>query len=70
MKVIYENEGPEALRLQYKGGKWFLTEDERYEIIYHLRNLPQCTVEELKDYNKRPRSKLRGIWLHSQRQLL
>ena len=50
MKVIYENEGPEALRLQYKGGKGFLTKDERYEIIYHLRNLPHCTVEELKDY--------------------
>lgn len=49
-KIIYENEGPEALRLQYKGGKGFLTEDERYEIIYHLRNLPHCTVEELKDY--------------------
>ena len=25
-KIIYENEGPEALRLQYKGGKGFLTE--------------------------------------------
>ena len=49
-KILYENEGAEALRLQYIGGKEFLTEDERYEIIYHLRNLPNCTVEELKDY--------------------
>jgi len=49
-KILYENEGAEALRLQYKGGKGFLTEDERYEMIYHLRNLPHCTVEELKDY--------------------
>ena len=27
-KIIYENEDPEALRLQYKGDKGFLTEDE------------------------------------------
>ncbi|MCB1769024.1 MAG: helix-turn-helix domain-containing protein [Candidatus Competibacteraceae bacterium] len=52
-KIIYEKEGPAALRLKYKGGKGFLTEDERYEIIYHLRNLPHCTVEELKDYIER-----------------
>jgi putative transposase len=52
-KIVYEKEGPAALRLQYKGGKGFLTEDERYEIIYHLRNLPHCTVEELKDYIER-----------------
>lgn len=52
-KIIYENQGPEALRLHYKGGKGFLTEDERYEIIFHLMNLPHCTVEELKDYIER-----------------
>lgn len=52
-KIIYENEGAPALQLQYKGGTGFLTKDEHYEIIFHLKNQPHCTVEELKDYIER-----------------
>jgi len=52
-KIMYENEGAEALKLNYKGGKGFLTEDQRYEIIFHLRNQPYCSVEELRDYIER-----------------
>jgi putative transposase len=37
-KIIYENEGADALKLNYKGGTGFLTEDQRYEIICYLRN--------------------------------
>ena len=49
-KIIYENEGAGALKVNYKGGTGFLTEDQRYRIIFHLRNKPHCSVEELRDY--------------------
>ena len=52
-KIIYENQGASALQLQYKGGTGFLTEDQHDEIIFHLKNQPHCTVEELKDYIER-----------------
>jgi putative transposase len=52
-KVIYENEGIDALKLNYKGGTGFLTEDQRYEIICYLRTKTHCSVEELRDYIER-----------------
>ena len=36
-KIIYENEGAGALKVNYKGGTGFLTEEQRYEIIVYLR---------------------------------
>lgn len=48
-KTIYENEGAEGLRLKYKGGTGFLTEAQRFEIFFHLKNKPYYSVEELRD---------------------
>lgn len=47
------NEGAEKLRLQYKGGTGFLTESQRFEILFHLKNQPRYSVEELKDWIER-----------------
>lgn len=49
-KIIYENEGADGLKVNYKGGKGFLTEDQHYEIIFHIKNQPYSSVEELRDY--------------------
>jgi len=49
-KIRFENEGAEALRLNYKGGTGFLTADQRDEILFHLRMQPHYSVEELRDY--------------------
>ena len=49
-KIKFENEGAEALRLNYKGGTGFLTADQRDEILFHLRMQPYYSVEELRDY--------------------
>ncbi len=49
-KIRFENEGAEALQLNYQGGKGFLTADQRDEIIFHLRMQPHYSVEELRDY--------------------
>jgi transposase len=49
-KVRFESEGASALKLNYKGGTGFLTEDQRDEIIFHLRFQPHYSVEELRDY--------------------
>ena len=49
-KIRFENEGAEALQLNYQGGKGFLTPDQRDEIIFHLRMQPHYSVEELRDY--------------------
>jgi len=49
-KIRFENEGAEALKLHYKGGKGFLTADQREEILFHLRMQPHYSVEELRDY--------------------
>jgi putative transposase len=49
-KIRFENEGAEALKLHYKGGKGFLTADQRDEIIFHLRMPPHYSVEALRDY--------------------
>lgn len=46
-KIIYENEGARALRLNYKGRAGFLTELERDEIFCYLKDKPHYTVEEL-----------------------
>ena len=35
-KIKFENEGASALKLNYKGGTGFLTEDQRDEIIFYL----------------------------------
>ncbi len=52
-KTIYENEGAEGLRLKYKGGTGFLTEAQRFEILFHLKNKPHYSVEELKELIER-----------------
>ena len=49
-KIRFENEGAEALKLNYKGGTGFLTEDQRDEIIFYLRMQPHYSVKELRDY--------------------
>ena len=49
-KIRFENEGAEALTLHYTGGKGFLTDDPREEIIFYLRLQPHYSVEELRDY--------------------
>jgi len=49
-KIIFENEGAGALKVSYKGGKGFLTEDQREEIIFYLRMQPHYSVEALRDY--------------------
>ena len=48
-KIRFENEGASALKLNYKGGTGFLTEDPRDEIIFHLRFQPHDSVEERRD---------------------
>jgi putative transposase len=48
-KTIYENEGANGLRLHYKGGTGFLTESQRDEIFFHLKDKPHYSVEELRD---------------------
>lgn len=52
-KIIYENAGVAGLRLNYKSGTGFLTEYQRYEILFYLRNKPNYSVEELRDYMER-----------------
>ena len=52
-KIIYENEGAGALKLNYTGGTGFLTKDQRDEIIFYLSNKPYCSVQELSDYSER-----------------
>jgi len=49
-KVIYENEGAEGLRVNYKGGTGLLTESQRFEIFFHLKDKPYYSVEELRDW--------------------
>lgn len=52
-KTIYENEGAEGLRLKYKGGTGFLTEAQRFEIFFLLKNKPYYSMEELRDLIER-----------------
>ena len=49
-KTIYENEGANALRLNYKGGTGFLIDFQRQEIICFIRNKPHYSVEDLRDF--------------------
>jgi len=49
-KIMYENEGASALKVNYQGGTGFLTEEQRIQIRLHLENKPHCSVEELRDY--------------------
>jgi putative transposase len=52
-KIIYENEGADGLRLHYKGGVGFLTESQRNQILFHLKDKPHYSVEELRDLIER-----------------
>lgn len=52
-KTIDENEGAEGLRLKYKGGTGFLTESQRFEILFHLKDKPCYSVEELRELIER-----------------
>ena len=49
-KIRFDNEGVEALKLNYKGGKGFLTADQRDEILFYLSRQPHYSVEALRDY--------------------
>jgi transposase len=49
-KIMYENEGASALKVNYQGGTGFLTEQQRIQILLHLENKPHGSVEELRDY--------------------
>ena len=49
-KVIYENKGTSALKVNYQGGPGYLTEQQRIQILLHLKNQPHYSVEELRDY--------------------
>ena len=51
-KVIFEDKGAEGLRLNYKGGKGFLTKIQRLEILLHLKDKPYYDVEKLKELIK------------------
>jgi len=51
-KVIYEDKGAKGLRLNYKGGKGFLTHVQRLEILLHLKDEPHYSVEELMELIK------------------
>jgi transposase len=48
-KITYENEGAEALKVHYKGGQGYLTEEQRHKIIFFLRQKPHDSVEQLRD---------------------
>jgi putative transposase len=52
-KIMYENEGASALKVNYQGGTGFLTEVQRIQILLHLKNKPHCSVEALRDYIER-----------------
>ena len=49
-KIIYENKGAGALKVNYQGGSGFLTEQQHIQILLHLKDKPHCSVEELRDY--------------------
>ena len=49
-KIIYENEGASALKVNYQGGTGFLTAEQRIQIFLHLKDKPHYSVEELRDY--------------------
>ncbi len=51
--IIYEDQGVEALCVNYRGGTGFLTPLQRDEIFCHLKDKPHYSVEELQDYIKR-----------------
>lgn len=52
-KIIFENEGADGLRLHYKGGIGFLTESQRNQILFYLKDKPHYSVEELRDLIER-----------------
>jgi len=49
-KIIYENKGASALKVNYQGGPGYLTEQQRIQILLYLNNKSHCSVEELRDY--------------------
>jgi putative transposase len=48
-KIIDENQGARALKVNYQGGTGYLTDRQREQIFLHLRDKPSCSVEELRD---------------------
>jgi transposase len=52
-KITYKNKGVRALKVNYKGGTGFLNEEQYIQIFLHLKNKPNCSLEELKDYIER-----------------
>ena len=52
-KIIYENEGAGALKVNYQGGTGFLTEAQRIQVMVHIESQSHCGVEELRDYIER-----------------
>ena len=49
-KIIYENHGAGALKVDYQGGPGYLTAQQCIQILLHLKNKPHYSVEELRDY--------------------
>lgn len=52
-KIIYEDQGVEALHVNYQGGTGFLTPLQRDEIFCYLKDKPYYSLEELQEYIKR-----------------
>ena len=52
-KTIYEDKGAEGLRLGYKGGTGFLTESQRNELFFHLKDKTHYHVKDLKELIER-----------------
>ena len=52
-KIIYENEGASALKVNYQGGTGFLTEVQHIQMMVHLKNQSHGSVEELRNYIER-----------------
>ena len=49
-RIIYQQQGAEALRLQYRGSEGFLMAAQREEIIVEWRCRESCDVKELRDW--------------------
>ena len=52
-KIMYENEGASALKVNDQGGTGFLTEVQHIQIMVHLKNQSHGSVEELRNYIER-----------------
>ena len=47
-KIIYENKGASALKVNYQGGPGYLTERQRIQILLHLNGRNQSSAPPLR----------------------